>query len=128
MGIQWTPTPIATLSSPRGLAHPCVYRGFCVVGCSTNAKQSVLVTWILRAIDAGAEIRDLAMVGRVEMSADGRATGVHYYRSGGWHFQRARHVVVARYSIETPRLLPSIRLAQASRAASRTVADLLANV
>ena len=128
MGIQWTPTPIATLSSPRGLAHPCVYRGFCVVGCSTNAKQSVLVTWILRAIDAGAEIRDLAMVGRVEMSADGRATGVHYYRSGGWHFQRARHVVVAGYSIETPRLLPSIRLAQASRAASRTVADLLANV
>ena len=45
--------PIATLSSPRGLAHPCVYRGFCVIGCSTNAKQSVLVTWIARAIESG---------------------------------------------------------------------------
>ena len=35
-------------------------------GCSTNAKQSALVTWIPRAIAAGAEIRDLAMVGRIE--------------------------------------------------------------
>ena len=105
MGIPWSPAPIATLSSPRGLAHPCVYRGFCVVGCSTNAKQSVLVTWIPRAIASGAEIRDLAMVGRIEIDASGGATGVHYHREGKWRFQRARHVVVAGYSIETPRLL-----------------------
>src|SRR3546814_17834537 len=39
LGIEWTETPIATLSAPRGKAHPCVYRGFCVAGCSTNAKQ-----------------------------------------------------------------------------------------
>ena len=50
-----------------GCAHPCVYRGFCVTGCSTNAKQSALVTWIPRALAAGAEIRDLAMVGRIEI-------------------------------------------------------------
>jgi len=30
---------------------------------------------------------------------------VHYHREGRWHFQRARHVVVAGYAIETPRLL-----------------------
>ncbi len=105
LGVAWTPTPIATLSSPRGEAPPCVYRGFCAVGCSTNAKQSVLVTWIPRAIAHGAEIRDLAMVGRIELGKDGRATGVHYHRDGEWRFQRARHVVVAGYSIETPRLL-----------------------
>jgi len=105
LGIAWTETPIATLSAPRGLAHPCVYRGFCVAGCSTNAKQSVLVTWIPRAIAAGAEIRDLAMVGRVETGADGLATGVHYHREGRWRFQKARNVVVAGYAIETPRLL-----------------------
>ncbi len=104
LGISWTETPIATLSAPRGLAHPCVYRGFCVTGCSTNAKQSALVTWIPRAVAAGAEIRDLAMVGRIEMQGD-RATGVHYYRDGEWRFQRARNVVVAGYAIETPRLL-----------------------
>jgi choline dehydrogenase-like flavoprotein len=105
MGIQWTETPIATLSAPRGLAHPCVYRGFCVTGCSTNAKQSVLVTWLPRALAAGAEIRDLAMVGRVEVNAAGLATGVHYHRNGTWRFQKARNVVVAGYAIETPRLL-----------------------
>lgn len=105
LGIQWTPTPLATLSAPRGLAHPCVYRGMCVIGCSTNAKQSVLVTWLPRALEAGAEIRDLAMVGRVEHDRSGRATGVHYFREGRWRFQKARNVVVAGYAIETPRLL-----------------------
>jgi choline dehydrogenase-like flavoprotein len=105
LGIQWSQAPLATLSSPRGLAHPCVYRGFCAIGCSTNAKQSVLVTWIPRAIAAGAEIRDCAMVGRVEIDRSGRAAGVEYYRQGARRFQRARHVIVAGYSIETPRLL-----------------------
>ncbi|AFZ69307.1 GMC family oxidoreductase [Deinococcus peraridilitoris] len=104
MGIAWAPTPLATLSAPHGEAHPCVYRGFCKHGCSTNAKQSALVTWIPRAVEAGAEIRDLAMVGRIEMQG-GRATGVQYHRSGEWRHQRARNVVLAAYSIETPRLL-----------------------
>ena len=105
LGIAWAPTPLATLSAPRGLAHPCVYRGFCKIGCSTNAKQSVLVTWIPRALHAGAEIRDLAMVGRIAMGPNGRVTGVEYHRDGTWQFQPARHVVAAGYSIETPRLL-----------------------
>ncbi|WP_369426091.1 GMC oxidoreductase [Croceibacterium aestuarii] len=89
---------------PARTSHPCVYRGFCVAGCSTNAKQSVLVTWLPRALAAGAEIRDLAMVGRIE-TRNGRATGVHFRREGEWHFQKARNVVVAGYAIETPRLL-----------------------
>ncbi|WP_250536997.1 GMC family oxidoreductase [Caballeronia sp. AZ10_KS36] len=105
LGIDWSPTPLATVSAPRGEAHPCVYRGFCVSGCATNAKQSALVTWIPRAVRAGAEIRDLAMVGRIVMGDDGRATGVEYMREGQWQFQRARNVVVAGYAIETPRLL-----------------------
>ncbi|WP_178102817.1 GMC family oxidoreductase [Pseudomonas sp. gcc21] len=104
-GIDWTSTPLATLSAPREQAPPCVYRGFCVTGCSTNAKQSVLNTWLPRALKAGAEVRDLAMVGRIETGPDGLASGVHYHREGSWHFQRARHVVVAGYAIETPRLL-----------------------
>jgi len=105
LGLKWTPTPIATLSAPRGQAHPCVYRGMCVIGCSTNAKQSVLTTWLPRALEAGAEIRDLAMVSRIEHDDAGRITGVHYHRDGQWRFQRARNVVVAGYAIETPRLL-----------------------
>lgn len=105
LGVAWAPTPLATLSAPRGEAPPCVYRGFCKYGCSTNAKQSVLVTWIPRALAAGAEVRDLAMVGRIELGADGRAREVLYRRDGRWRRQRARHVVCAGYSIETPRLL-----------------------
>ena len=105
LGYKWTPTPLATVSAPHGHSPPCVYRGFCRFGCSTNAKQSQLVTFIPRALKAGAEIRDLAMVGRIEMGADGRATGVHYHREGRWRFQRARNVMVSGYAIETPRLL-----------------------
>ena len=105
LGIDWSPTPLATVSAPRGDAHPCVYRGFCVSGCATNAKQSALLTWIPRAVRAGAEVRDLAMVGRIAMGHDGRASGVEYMREGRWQFQRARNVVVAGYAIETPRLL-----------------------
>jgi choline dehydrogenase-like flavoprotein len=106
LGVRWAMTPLATVSAPRGRSPPCVYRGFCNFGCSTNAKQSALVVWAHRAVRAGAEIRDLAMVGRIETDAAGaRATGVHYRRDGRWRFQRARNVVVAGYAIETPRLL-----------------------
>ena len=88
MGLKWTPTPLATVSAPHGKSPPCVYRGFCRFGCSTNAKQSQLVTFIPRALRAGAEIRDLAMVGRIEMGPDGRATGVHYHREDAGAFRR----------------------------------------
>jgi choline dehydrogenase-like flavoprotein len=65
----------------------------------------VLITWLPRALAAGAEVRDLAMAGRIEHNEAGRATGIHYIREGRWRFQRARNVVVACYAIETPRLL-----------------------
>ncbi len=112
LGIKWCPTPLATISAPRGLSPPCVYRGFCGFGCSTNAKQSALVVWIPRALAAGAEVRDLAMVGRIETNQYGRATGVHYQREGEWRFQKAHNVVVAGYAIESPRLLLNSASAQ----------------
>jgi choline dehydrogenase-like flavoprotein len=105
LGIGWAATPLATLSAPGGRSPPCVYRGFCNFGCSTNAKQSALVAWIPRALAAGAEVRDLSMVGRIELDGAGAASGVHYHRAGAWQFQKARQVVLAGYAIETPRLL-----------------------
>jgi choline dehydrogenase-like flavoprotein len=105
IGIEWTETPLATVSAPRGKSPPCVYRGFCRFGCSTNAKQSGLVVWVPRAVAAGAEIRDLAMAGKIEVDQDDHATGVHFHRQNAWHFQRARNIVVAGYAVETPRLL-----------------------
>jgi choline dehydrogenase-like flavoprotein len=105
LGIAWAATPLATVSAPRGRSPPCVYRGFCNFGCSTNAKQSALVVWVPRALRAGVEVRDMAMVGRIAVDRAGKASGVHYSREGAWRFQRAAQVVVAGYAIETPRLL-----------------------
>ncbi len=103
--------PVATLSAPHGDRPPCVYRGFCNYGCSTNAKSSILVTYIPRAISAGAEVRPHAMAACVEHDARGRAVGVLHFRDGAQgadgalHRQRARAVIVAGYAIESPRLL-----------------------
>lgn len=105
LGVKWAATPLATVSAPRGKSPPCVYRGFCNFGCSTNAKQSALVVWIPRALKAGAEVRDMAMVGRIEVDGTGRVSGVSYHREGAWRLQKASNVVVAGYAIETPRLL-----------------------
>ncbi len=103
--------PVATLSAPHADRPPCVYRGFCNYGCSTNAKSSILVTYIPRAISAGAEVRAHAMAACVEHDASGRAVGVLHFRDGArgadgaLHRQRARAVIIAGYAIESPRLL-----------------------
>lgn len=46
------------------------------------------------------------MASRVELGRNNRVTGVHYFdRHGEAHFQKARAVIIAGYSIELPRLL-----------------------
>lgn len=107
LGIPVAPAPIATLSAPHGSRPPCTYRGFCNYGCTTNAKSSALVTYIPRAVKAGAEVRANAMVARVEYGSRNRVTGVTHFRgpSRDLHMQRARCVILAGYSVETPRLL-----------------------
>jgi choline dehydrogenase-like flavoprotein len=108
LGIPAAPAPVATLSAPHGDRPPCVYRGFCNYGCTTNAKSSILVTYIPRAIAAGAEVRPNCMVAKVAHDQHGRVTGVLYFRgedTSELHFQRAKNVAVCGYAIETPRLL-----------------------
>ncbi|HYH86780.1 MAG TPA: GMC family oxidoreductase [Pyrinomonadaceae bacterium] len=107
LGITVAPAPIATLSAPHEDRPPCIYRGFCNYGCTTNAKSSILVTYIPRAIRAGAEVRPDSMAAQIEHDARGRATGVLHFRKNSDRLfrQRARNVVVACYAVETPRLL-----------------------
>jgi choline dehydrogenase-like flavoprotein len=110
LGISWAPMPLATISAPKEGRHPCVYRGFCNFGCSTNAKSSTLVTYIPKAVRAGTEIRSGCMAARINLGADGKAKSVSYFRcdgDGGFveEEQKARLIIVAGYSIETPRLL-----------------------
>jgi len=107
LGIPVAAAPIATLSAPHRDRPPCVYRGFCNYGCTTNAKSSILVTYIPRAIAAGAEVRANSMVAQVEHDKRGLVTGILYFKKGSreLHRQRAKNVVIAGYAVETPRLL-----------------------
>ena len=106
LGITTKVGPVAITNGRFGNRPHCVYRGFCLQGCKVNAKASPLITHIPDALANGAEVRADCMVTGVGVDdRTGRATGVAYLRGGVQHFQRARLVAVAGYSIETPRLL-----------------------
>ena len=105
LGIDVRVGPVAITNGRFGNRPHCLYRGFCLQGCKVNAKASTLITHIPDALAHGAEVRADSMVSRVVVGSDRRATGVVYWRDGVEHFQRARTVAVAGYSIETPRLL-----------------------
>src|SRR6185437_12733289 len=106
LGITAKVGPVAIPNGRFGNRPHCIYRGFCLQGCKVNAKASPLITHVPDALAHGAEVRADSMVTRVVVDDDtGRATGVEYVRGGVGHFQRARAVAVAGYSIETPRLL-----------------------
>ena len=105
LGIDVRVGPVAITNGRFGNRPHCIYRGFCLQGCKVNAKGSTLITHVPDALAHGAEIRAESMVTRVEVGADGKATGVVYWRAGVERFQRARVVAVAGYAIETPRLL-----------------------
>jgi choline dehydrogenase-like flavoprotein len=106
LGIEAKVGPVAITNGRFGNRPHCIYRGFCLQGCKVNAKASPLITHVPDALAHGAEVRADSMVTRVMVDErTGRATGVSYVKDGVERFQRARHVAVAGYSIETPRLL-----------------------
>jgi choline dehydrogenase-like flavoprotein len=110
LGIRWAPAPLATLSARKGDRPSCVYRGWCNYGCSTNAKSSALVTFIPKALRAGAEVRANCMATRINLDDAGRAVSVNYVRTDGEgrhveEQQTAELIVVSAYAIESPRLL-----------------------
>jgi choline dehydrogenase-like flavoprotein len=98
--------PVGILQGSRADRPHCIYRGFCVQGCKVGAKASTLITHVPDAIAHGAEVRPHSMVSRVVLGPNRRVIGVIYFdRNGHEHFQKARAVIIAGYSIETPRLL-----------------------
>jgi choline dehydrogenase-like flavoprotein len=103
-GIEVRVGPVAISNGRFGNRPHCIYRGFCLQGCKVNAKASPLITHVPDALAHGAEIRSDAMVGRIEVDRARRATGVTYFHRDREYLQRARVVIVAGYSIETPRL------------------------
>lgn len=98
---------MAINSVPHDGRASCQQTGFCVQGCTFQAKWSTMYVEIPRAEATGkAEVRAESQVLRIEHDASGKATGVVYAdRQGVQHRQKARVVAVACNAIETPRLL-----------------------
>ncbi|MBA2764835.1 MAG: GMC family oxidoreductase [Thermoleophilaceae bacterium] len=104
-GIEMRVGPVAITNGTFGNRPHCIYRGFCLQGCKVNAKASPLVTHVPDALEHGVEIRADSMAIRIETDGMDACTGVSYVRDGHERRQRASAVVVAGYSIESPRLL-----------------------
>jgi choline dehydrogenase-like flavoprotein len=102
------PAPMAILSQPRPGRGACVNCGFCLgFGCEVGAKSSSLATAIRMAEKTGrCEIRPNSYVHRIEVDANGRATGAVYFdERRNVQRQKAKAVVVCANGAETPRLL-----------------------
>ena len=88
----------------------CVKAGYCLLGCTYNAKQSMLVTYVPRASDAGARIFADARAERIEVEG-GRARrvlGSVVDSAGRVHGSievRAKIVVLAAGAVNSPDLL-----------------------
>jgi choline dehydrogenase-like flavoprotein len=88
----------------------CVKAGYCLLGCSYDAKQSMLVTYVPRASEAGARVYANARAERIEAPAKGprRVFGHvvdHAGRPRGAIEVEARCVVLAAGAVASPDLL-----------------------
>jgi choline dehydrogenase-like flavoprotein len=103
--LRWCMAPHAVLTEGKDGRSPCMYYGFCVNGCKSDAQSTALVTWIPDAVKAGAEIREGCFAVRINLDSNGSARSVTYLHEGRETEQAARIIIVSCYSIETPRLL-----------------------
>ncbi|MBH9552478.1 GMC family oxidoreductase [Inhella gelatinilytica] len=101
------------LAAPRirRNVHGCWNLGSCGMGCPTNAKQSMLVTTLPGALDAGAElwvqtrVERLAHDGHTVQALHCVPVDLSSAPKPGAFVVRARHVVLAGGAINTPALL-----------------------
>jgi choline dehydrogenase-like flavoprotein len=108
LGWHAFPAPMAILSEARPGRSACVNCGFCLAfGCEVGAKSSSLAAAIRMAEKTGrCEIRPNSYVHRIELDANGKATGAVYFdEQRNAHLQKAKTVVVCANGAETPRLL-----------------------
>jgi len=119
IGVETSEAPVAAVSqryAQPGYAErqPCVGCGFCHQGCVFGAKASLDVTFIPKALAAGAEIRPNSFVHGFEHDTQGRITAVIYRHNGVDVKQRCRAVYLCAGAVETPRLLLHTGLANSS--------------
>ncbi len=98
----------------------CLQTGFCILGCTYNRKQSMLITYVPRAQRAGARIYPHARAARVLVEGD-RAVGVEVEaldpQTGtvrNTFTVRARSVILSAGALLSPALLLKSGLANSS--------------
>ncbi len=107
LGIRTAPSPAAINSTEYNNRPACIYDGWCHAGCPTGALGNPQVTYLPRAVKAGATIRTQSSVTRVVMDPNrSRATGVEYYdQQKQRQIQPADVVVLAAFAAHNPRIL-----------------------
>jgi choline dehydrogenase-like flavoprotein len=103
--MESTNTPLAILMGGHEDRSPCMNYGYCQWGCKSRAKSSMHVTYVPKAVRAGAEIRDRARVTSIELDEQGRVDGILYVRDGIEERQQADVYILSAFCIENPRLL-----------------------
>lgn len=107
--------------------NDCALTGFCLAGCASDRKQSMLVTYVPWAIAKGARVYADTQVDEILVEG-GRAVGVHGImrdRSGEVKAEvvvRAKAVVLAAGAVQTPVLLLKNELANRSGQVGRNFA------
>ena len=96
----------------------CDKCGACMVGCRTNAKNTLVKNYLYFAEKFGADILSNATVKEIhplhDNAPDGARYAVGYYRTSTWPFQcinkiRARNIIVSAGAVNTNRLLLKCR-------------------
>lgn len=105
VGMRWSENALAILTGTHDGRSPCMNYGYCQWGCKSRAKTSMAVSYVPKAVLAGAEVRDRARVTLLETDEAGRISGVVYEREGATHRQEADVVILSAFCVENPRLL-----------------------
>jgi choline dehydrogenase-like flavoprotein len=104
-GMQWTENALAILTGQHEGRSPCMNYGYCQWGCKSRAKTSMHVSYVPKAVKAGAEIRDQSRVTLIETDEQGWVSGVVYRRDRADQRVEASVYVLSAFCVENPRLL-----------------------
>lgn len=107
VGMRLVPAPVGMNSREFKGREACIYDGWCAVGCPTGALANPVVTYLVDARAAKAEVRAMSTVTRVLTNPQGtRATGVEYYDAKNEkQVQDASVVVLAAWAGQNPRIM-----------------------
>jgi len=106
LGIPCYPGSVAINSRVFGGRPACNYCGGCSMGCPIGAKANTAITHFPTAVKLGTEVRPRSYATEIKVNNQGKAKSVIYRDSDGVEQeQEARIIVVAGWTIESPRLL-----------------------